>query len=87
MDLFYEYDLHLEMFFILNIMMHVTESLNCSLCCSEGSEAIFRDVLYSFSELPAVTPTPELCSFFLIAKMSSLCEKSCLWKYPRASFH
>lgn len=43
MDLFYKYDLYLEMFFILN-MMHVTESLNCSVCCSKGSEPIFSDI-------------------------------------------
>lgn len=77
MDLFYKYDLYLEMFFILNIMMHVTESLNCSVCCSKGSEPIFSDILYSFSEFPAcsvVNPTPELFSFF-VTKMSFVCER------------
>lgn len=89
-DLFYKYDLYLEMFFILNIMMRVTESLNCSVCCSKGSEPIFSDILYSFSEFPAcsvVNPTPELFSFF-VTKMSFVRErKCCLWKKSRALFH
>lgn len=64
------------MFFILNNMMCVTESLNCSRCCSKGSELISSDILCSFSEFPAcsaVNPIPELFSFF--CNQNLLCVK------------
>lgn len=66
MDVFYKYDLYLEMFFILNIMICVAESLNFSVCCSKGSEFIFSDILCNFSDFPAcsaMNPIPKLFSF------------------------
>lgn len=75
-------DFYLEMFFILN-MMRITESLNCSVCCSKGSEPIFGDFLCSFFEFPAGSVlNPTLKSFlFFLTKMPFVFErKSCLWK-------
>lgn len=66
MDVLYKYDEYLEMFFILNIMICVAESLNCSVCCSKGSELIFGNILCNVSDFPtcsAVNPIPELFSF------------------------
>lgn len=67
MDVFYKYDLYLEVFFILNIMFCVAESLNCSVCCSKGSELTFNDILCNVSDFPAcsaMNPTAEMFSFF-----------------------
>lgn len=60
--------IYISMFFILNNTVYVTKSLNCSCCCSKGSELISGDILCSFSEFPAcsavMNPIPELFSFF-----------------------
>lgn len=78
MDVFYKYDLYLEVFFVLNIMFCVAESLNCSVCCSKGSEFIFSDILCNFSDFPAcsaMNPIAELFSFFffLFCNQNAFC--------------
>lgn len=63
------------MFFILN-MMRITESLNCSVCCSKGSEPIFGDFLCSFFEFPAGSVlNPTLKSFLFFLTKMPLCSK------------
>lgn len=62
-------------------MICVAKSLNFSVCCSKGSEFIFSDILWSFSDFPAcsaVNDIPKLFSFPFVFFGSQ--NAFCVWK-------